>query len=64
MVKRQCVRSAHAYIQVCVHRNDTPNRAIQTLTSYTCRTSFGVIWSLIFNSEAALFQEQISCHID
>lgn len=49
----------HAYEQVCVHRNDTPNRAIQTLTRCTCRTSFGVIWSLISKPGAALFQAQI-----
>lgn len=36
----------HTYKQVCVHSNDTPNRAIRTLTRCTCRTSFEVIRSL------------------
>lgn len=60
----QCVRPGHAYKQVCVYRNDTPLRAIQTLTSCTCRTSFGVIWGLVLRPGTILFQVQVRCRIE
>lgn len=60
----QCVHPGHACKQVCVHRNDTPHRAFQTLTSCPCGTIFAVIWSLIFSPGAILFQAQILCCIE